>query len=488
MNTFVKSIGADLTTTINGMTAYESSLDSCVDFFFKVGASRGQNIVPLFVKAYVENPDLALRIAQWARDVRGGAGERRIYRDILLHLEKHEPLAAKALASKTPEVGRWDDLLVFNYPELRKVAFSMIATALKAGNGLVAKWMPRKGKEAAELRKFLGMSPKQYRKTLVNLTNVVETKMCAKDWNSIEFGKLPSLASARYKKAFIRNAAEAYAKYAERLSKGEEKINANAVYPYDVLKGLTNIYDRQNYGPIELAVIEAQWKALPDYMNDENVLALVDVSGSMGCHVGTGQPGSGHPGRGTGSVLTCMDVAVSLGLYVADKNKGAFKDTFLTFSGDPELLHLKGSILDKLSQMTSSSWGMNTDLNKAIKKVLSHAISNKVAQEDMPTMLLVMSDMQFDQAGSFTASEMIEQQYAAAGYKMPRVVWWNINAYENVPCRAGKNGMALVSGFSPSILKSILANSTFEEFSPRSIMLETVMVDRYALPLVYGEA
>lgn len=480
MNMFVKSIGNELTTTINGMTAYESSLDSCVDFFFKVGASRGQNIVPLFVKAYVENPDLALRIAQWARDVRGGAGERRIYRDILLHLEKHEPLAAKALASKTPEVGRWDDLLVFNYPELRKVAFSMIATALKAGNGLVAKWMPRKGKEAAELRKFLGMSPKQYRKTLVNLTNVVETKMCAKDWNSIEFGKLPSLASARYKKAFIRNAAEAYAKYAERLSKGEEKINANAVYPYDVLKGVINYNFRNAYGPTELAVIDAQWKALPDYMNGENVLALVDVSGSMCCPVGSGHAANRH-------TLTCLDVAVSLGLYVADKNKGAFKDTFLTFSRTPELLNLKGNILDKASQMSQSNWASSTDIDAAFKKILSHAVANKVPAEDMPTMLLVMSDMQFNYAGKYSADKLVAKRFADAGYAMPRVVWWNINAYDNVPCRADENGMALVSGFSPSILKSILANSDFEEFTPRSIMLETVMVDRYALPLVYAE-
>ncbi len=203
-----------------------------------------------------------------------------------------------------------------------------------------------------------GMSPKFYRKSLVEMTKVVETNMCAKDWDSINFSHVPSVAASRYKKAFNRNT-PTYAAYVASLVKGDNpdvKVNAGAVFPYDVLKGRISGYTK--FDKTELDLVQKQWEALPNFVGDANILPLVDVSGSMSCAAG---------GHGSKSGLTCMEVAVSLGLYLADKNEGKFKDTFLTFSDNPELLHLKGNINQKIDQMVKSNWAMSTNLHKAFK-------------------------------------------------------------------------------------------------------------------------
>lgn len=475
MNTFVSAVKAQEARTENGMKARKSTSDACVDLFFKIGAMRGKDVTKEFVAAYVEDKDIALRIAQHARDARGGAGERKIFRDILVHLEKHDPEAAKALLAKVPELGRWDDIFVFKSQELKAAAYTMLGDALREKNGLAAKWTPRQGPIAVEVRKFFGMSPKFYRKSLVEMTKVVETQMCAKDWSNINFSHVPSVAAARYKKAFNRNTV-AYAAYVASLVKGEDpkvKVNAGAVYPYDVLKGLSNQYFSKNYDKTELDLITKQWEALPNFVGDANVLALVDVSGSMSTPVG---------GFKSGSQVTCMDVAISLGLYVADKNKGKFKDTFLTFSSKPELLHLKGDIVQKVQQMSKSNWDMSTNLHAALDKVLSTAVNGNVPQEEMPSMLLIMSDMQFNQCIKFddTAMQMMERKYKTSGYEMPQVVFWNLNAKDSVPVSADASGVALVSGFSPSILKAVLS-ANMDDFSPRGIMMKALMVPRYDL-------
>jgi hypothetical protein len=364
--------------------------------------------------------------------------------------------------------------MVFESPMLKQISFEMIKRALEDSNGLAAKWTPRKGEYATELRNYLGWSPKFYRKRLVELTNVVETKMCAKEWDSINFSHVPSVASARYKKAFYKNATEAYTAYVEALVKGEDpkvKVNAGAVYPYDVIKGLNGYNLNLKYNKTETDLIVAQWNALENFIGDANVLALVDVSGSMCCAAGGG--------KGT---TTCMDVAVSLGLYVADKNKGKFKDTFLTFSGKPELLHLKGNVVEKAAQMVKSKWDMNTDLVKAMEKILSVAKEGSVPQEEMPEMLLIMSDMQFDQCARFddSAMEMIRRKYEASGYELPKIVFWNINAKDNVPVKYDTRGVALVSGFSPAIMKAVLSADT-DQFTPEAIMWKAIGSDRYAV-------
>jgi hypothetical protein len=251
------------------------------------------------------------------------------------------------------------------------------------------------------------------------------------------------------------------------------KVNAGAVYPYDVLKRLININYNAGYDKSNLDHITAQWEALPNFVGDANILPLVDVSGSMTC------PAGGH---GSKSVVTCLDVAVSLGLYLADKNKGKFKDTFLTFSSNPQLLNLQGDIVQKIKQMTTSHWQMSTDLHKAMDKILDVAVKAGVPQEEMPEMLLILSDMQFNQCTRMdhSAMEMIRHKYEAAGYKVPAIVFWNINAADNVPVKHDASGVALVSGFSPSIMKSVLS-ADMDQFTPEGIMMNTIMSDRYAI-------
>ena len=462
MNSFVNAVQETPveTRTINGMKTNASSMNALVDLFFAIGASRGKDMTKAFEKAIVANETLALRLLMWARDVRGGAGEREVVRKILTYMEKNHPAALERILPLIPEYGRFDDLLVFRTQAFKEKAYVIIGDALRAGNGLAAKWMPRKGPIAVEIRNFFGMSPKQYRKSLVALTKVVEQDMCAKRWNMIEYSHVPSLAAARYQKAFNRNDPMGYAKYKSKLATGEAKINANAVYPYDVIKS-------GKFGG-DHAVMQAQWDALPRYIGDELVLPMCDVSGSMGCPVG----GNDN--------LSCMDVCVSLGLYLADKNTGPFKDMFLTFSATPKINVLKGNLRSKLRQLETADWGMNTNLNAAFDEILRVAVKGKVKAADMPKYLLIMSDMEFDRCTRFddSAMQMIQRKFEAAGYEVPKIVFWNLNARAgNVPVKYNMKNVALVSGFSPSIMTAVLGA---KDMSPVSVMLETLNSERYA--------
>lgn len=452
--------------TANGAVTNQSSLNPLVDLFFIIGSSRGKDIRTAFRSAYAADKNLAARILLWARDARGGAGERQQFIELTKYLAGFDRDLASRVILRTPELGRWKDLVSFFETDLKEEAMSLVAVALAEGNGLCAKWMPRKGPAAAQLRRFLELDARSYRKLLVSMTSVVETKMCAKDWNSIEFGKLPSLASARYQKAFGRNAGEAYTAYINALEKGEAKINAGAVYPYDIVKSL---YTGNQ------AVANAQWKAQPDYCegSTERVLPVIDVSGSMGV-----------PAGGSMSV-TCMDVAMSLGLYISERMAGAFKDQFITFSQTPKMHQVTGTLADRIHQIRRSDWGYNTNLQAVFDLVLTSATRAKISEADMPTKIVILSDMEFDQActsGGYGAKEetnfeVIDRKYAEAGFKRPDIIFWNLNAREgNCPVTSGEAGTALVSGFSPSLMRSILSG---QNVTPIDIMLETVGISRY---------
>lgn len=474
MTTFVNAVQNQTTRTTNGMPARVSSASACVDFFYAAGASRGKDIIPKFTAAYLEDRELALRITQWLRDVRGGSGERQLFRDILLHLENTVPEDAARLMTKIPEIGRFDDLLIFNTDTLKTKAYTMLGDALRNGNGLAAKWTPRQGKIAAEIREFFGMSPKTYRKTLVGMTNVVESKMCANQWADINYSHVPSLAHSRYRKAFHRHGTT-YAEYVAKLTKGESgvTIKAGAVYPYDIIKNVLDAYEVRTLSQTERDVIDAQWAALPNYVGDASVLPMVDSSGSMTALAGGWDSKSG---------VSCLEVALSLGLYFADKNTGKFKDTFLTFSRHPKLVHLKGSVTEKITQMNTGEVA-NTDLNKAFELVLRTAIEGGVPQSEMPGTIVIFSDMNFDRGcdgHDDSAIQMIERKYADAGYTMPRVVFWNLNDAGHTPVKFDKRGVALVSGFSPALAESIMAND-LEDFTPYSVMIKTVCKPRYDL-------
>lgn len=456
--------------TWNGDAAHATTWNKGLDLFGAIGALRKDQgrVLSLFQSAFNDNFDLAVRIALWARDVRGGAGERESFKTILAWLGKNKPEVAIQLVPLVPVVGRWDDLFVLLDTPAKDAVVTEIAAALMAGNGLCAKWMPRKKEVANTLRAAFAMTPKQYRKLLVSLTNVVETAMCAKDWTAIDFGKLPSLAAARYQKAFERNTPETYAKYVAALEKGEAKINASAIFPHDVVHSAFHGND---------TVATAQWKALPDYMDgtSERVIAMVDVSGSMSCGLGTGNPYSSTSGP------SCMDAAIALGLYCAERNTGPFKDHIVTFTSQPKLIDTTGTSLKQRVNLCKKDVGYDTNFDAAYQMILRTAVAHKVPADDMPTMLLVLSDMQFN-AGGFgypqrTANDRLQAAYKAAGYTVPKMVYWNLNAVAgNSPITMHDSNCALVSGFSPSILKSVLAA---KEFDPCSIMLEAVTIERY---------
>ena len=454
--------------TTNGAKAFDKTGDCVLDYFSRVGASRGKDNVGLFLSAFHENQDLAIRALLWTRDVRGGAGERQTFKDILSYLASNNLEVAKKVIAKVPEVGRWDDLLCLFGTVAEAHALALIEKGIKDQNGLCAKWMPRKGSDAEKIRNYLQFTPKQYRKTLVNLTQVVEQKMCAKQWDDINFSHVPSKASIAYKKAFSRNT-ENYQTWLNSLASGEGsvKVNAGAVYPHEVVKSLI-----RNNTPAasDIVLANAQWDALPNYIpENSSVLPMIDVSGSMYC-----------PAGGSKSVQ-CVDVSVGLGLYLSTKNTGAFKDTWLNFSGSPKLQVLKGStISDKWKSVDQNNWGMNTNLEAAFAEILRVAVKQKVPNKDMPKTLIIFSDMQFDRCviKDQNARKNLKLQYKNAGYDIPKVVFWNLNDYGNSAAKFDSDGTALVSGFSPSLLKAVLDDS-LEDFTPYNVMLKTLQNSRY---------
>jgi len=466
-NTPVKAL------TANGAITNASSLDPLVDLFFVIGSARNMSdaqLFPMFEKALAEDKVNTLKMLFWARDIRGGSGERKTFVRLFNYLYKHYDyeMDAISLIGLIPTFGRFKDLIESLPPE---VAAAFLLKGISAKNGLAAKWSPRKGPVFNDMRKILNVTPKALRKALVELTKVVETQMCAKQWDQIIFDHVPSVAAARYQKAFSKHQPERYKAYRDALNskdpavKATAKINASAIFPHDVLKSL-------HLG--DAGVATAQWEALPDYLGDNKIIPVCDVSGSMTCQVG------GNPN------LRCIDICVSLGLYIADKQKGAFKDIFCTFSSKPSLEVLKGNIAQKVRQLNAAHWEMSTNVEGAFRAILKMAVENKVPASDMPKMLLIFSDMEFNPStvSGLTNQQVAEGYFKAAGYKLPKIVYWNLNARPgNNPVTIREDGVCLVSGFSPSILKAILAGSEAieDDFSPRAIMMKTLNDPRYAV-------
>jgi hypothetical protein len=484
-NTFSQAVAASKSAQVkrteNGAKAWATSDSKVLDLFGKIGSSRGVNLTTAFSSALAEDEKLAVRVLLWARDVRSGAGERQTFRNLLRSLEAQNPTLAGRIMHKVPELGRWDDLFAYQDPINRRNALRMYADALMNGDGLAAKWAPRlasskkattagkqeKLKNARDLMKFMLLSPKEYRQILVGSTRVVESLMCAKRWDEINFSHVPSLASARYQKAFGKNAADMYSAYIRELQKPQEerdpkvKINAGAVYPYDVVKSLR----RGNE-----AVANAQFEALPNYVGDSKIMPMVDVSGSMGQELAGG--------------MTAMDIALSLGLYLSSKTSSDFKDMFITFTSSATIQSLKGSLSQKMRQM-SGAVGYDTNLTKAFDSLLQTAKQGNVSPENMPDYLLILSDMQFNDMSikgtDATALEMARKKYRDAGYKCPSIIFWNLAARASAdqsPVKMDDKGVALVSGFSPAIMASVLGANP-DEFTPRAMMLKTIMNPRY---------
>jgi hypothetical protein len=502
--TFLKSLERQLNTaqTWNGAKAYSSTLDACLDLFGKIGACRSDipQAIRLFHVAYKENPETAIRILFYARDIRcgksnnGGQGERAVFRAILRELAITNWTLVAKLIPLVPFYGRWDDLLVLEnttdsawYDVLCLFATQLERDeeSLKANESvsLLAKWLPsinassknskRQGKAIA---KFLELTEPQYRRLLTALRdkiNIVEQALCAKEWDTINYEQVPSKAGLMYRKAFQKHDEDRYTEYLEAVKKGEKKINAGVLYPYDICVPVLgdSYYDKLEMTETERASLDVMWNALPNYMEETpfNGLVLADVSGSMYDSYST-------------SKTRPIDVSVSLAVYIAEKNTGIWANTFMTFDSEPRLAKISGNdIYSKLQSVKSSTSYMgSTNLMGAIKSILDAGVKNNLTQEEMPQCLIVISDMQFDQAcksNKKTNFEQIQKEYKKAGYTMPSIIFWNVNASTNVPMTKDDAGTALVSGRSPSILKSIL-NARF--LTPIDLMNDCIYNERYA--------
>ena len=478
--------------TENGALGFRTSGKELLDLNFAVSSMRNMNeeqIVDKFIKAFYEDKLLAVKWLFFARDCREGIGERRLFRVCMKYLaEKHQDIA-KEVIKMVPEYGRWDDLWCLLDTDLKDDVCKVIvrqlledAENMKKGNpiSLLAKWMPSANTSSKETKRLahiimdaINFTDRQYRKMLTELRaylNVVEVKMSAKQWNKIDYATVPSRANLIYNNAFLRNDKVRREEYLEKLKKGETKINAGVLFPHDIVQK----YMGYGWGRIPSSsdpTVEQLWKALPDYVGGAgNTICVADGSGSMFSRVGN-------------TNVTALTVANALAIYFAERSSGQFKDTYITFSSRPQIVDFSNakSLREKLEIALKHDEVANTNIEATFDLILQTAINNEMSQDDMPQNVLVLSDMEFDRMTSGRTDkrffEELARRYAVHGYKLPRLVFWNIMSRTGtIPVKENEAGVALVSGFSPAIVKMVLSNST----DPFECLLEQLNSERYA--------
>ena len=477
---------SNMTYTENGGTAYRSTESFCLDMFFKAGAMRNstaEEIANVVTRAYAEDPDKTMKIIFFARDARGGLGERRFFRCAVSALVKTSPKAVEKNIPLFAEYGRFDDLCVLLGTPLENAAAKEIKSQLnkdiaamktKGQVSLLAKWLPsvnasskdtrNKGRRMAAL---LGMTEPAYRKTLSSLrryTDILENRLRERDY-TFDYEVQPSCAMFKYRRAFIRNDNERYTSYLNNVHNGTAKLNADRLFPYDIVRAAM----AGNISPEENMSLDAAWKFLPDLKASkrENAIAVIDGSGSMTCGCGGIRP---------------IDAALSLGIYFAEHNRGAFANHFITFSHTPRLVEIKGdNIVKKVRYCRTFNEVANTNLEAVFLLILNTARKHRVSREDMPSKLYIISDMQFDYCvvgGNddvlFRAMRKLYQKY---GYDLPEIIFWNVNARcDAMPVTRSETGAALVSGYSPSIFDMVMSG----ECSPETVMNAILFSERYA--------
>ena len=449
---------SEWTKTENGADAKNTTDSALLDMFATIGSMRERSedeIIQKFELAFQEDPLGAMRCLFYARDIRGGLGERRVFRVLLPYIaEKHtEELFGNV--SLIPEYGRYDDLYSLIGTPLENLMWTQLISQLVADQinmnegktcSLLAKWLKKADASSTNTRKLgiytakkLGMSVYDYKRLCVKLRryiDVVEQRMSENEWDTINYPAVPSRAMMNYRKAFARHDQERFDEYLNKVQSGEQKINSATLYPYDIVEKIL-------YGNEDSKVLEAQWDNLPDYVDsDVNAVVMADVSGSM----------SGRP----------MATSIGLAMYFAERNKGAYHNLFMTFSRNPKFVELKGNnIAQKINFISKADWGWNTDLEKALLKILDVAIENHCSQEEMPKSLIIISDMEIDEADGQNHREnfydYVSRVYEDHGYKIPNVVFWNVNSRHDV-FLADKNrkGVQLVSGQSASTFKNLV--------------------------------
>ena len=476
----------NLTYTENGALTNRSTNSYCLDLFATIGALRNaedREIISRFIKAYTEDNNMAMKILFFARDIRGGLGERRVFRSIWKWLSLHEAESVRKNITNVPEYGRFDDLLSLLGGPCEKDMLSFIKeqldkdlAALKIGESvsLLAKWLPSVNtsnkdsvKTAKKLAKALGFSDTEYRKVLVSLRaeiKLMENYLRDKDY-SFSYEKQPSKALYKYRLAFLRNDRERYSAFLEKAEKNPSVMNTGTLTPYDVVAPIINKdKERVAISKWDRRSMDITWKALPDYTGAENALAVVDGSASMYWY---------------GEYIPAA-VAQSLGIYFAEHNKGCFHNHFITFSENPRLVEIEGrDITEKIRYCMSLNEYANTDLLKVFDLILKTALKNHAKQEEIPEKLYIISDMEFDccvENAEMSNFEYAKKEFARHGYRLPQIVFWNVNSRnQQQPVTKNEQGVALVSGASPQIF-SMLSEGILDSYS---FMLETLSAKRY---------
>ena len=473
-------IEANRTLTENGAATLRTTGSDCLDLFATIGALRNaeeQEIIVRFSRAYAEDRDLAMKMLFYSRDVRGGLGERRVFRTILKHLADAQPESVRKNLHYVSEYGRWDDLMVLFGTVCEKDAVNVIRKQLMQdlealerdeNVSLLAKWLPSVNTSNAEtvkngkrMAKALGMTDMKYRKTLSLLRNrirIIENNLREKDY-TFDYAKQPSKAMFKYRKAFLRNDGERYGAFMDKVDRGEAKLHTGTLMPYELVERAYDCSEEERQS------LDVTWGALEDFTTDENALVVADGSGSMYW----------------GSKPMPAAVAQSLAIYFAEHNKGKFHNHFLTFSMTPRLVEIKGKdFVDKVRYCETFNECANTDLEAVFGLILRAAVESRVPQAEMPAKLYIISDMEFDSCvanSSMTNFENAEASYAAAGYKLPDLVFWNVDSrHEQQPVKENDRGVALVSGCSPRIFSMVMDG----ELDPYSYMLSVVDTERYA--------
>lgn len=481
---------ANSTYTENGAKAYGTTNSSLLDLFSVIGALRNRpdsEIERLFDKAFKEEPLYALKCVFYARDIRGGLGERDVPRKLLKHLAETNPCVVATNMQYIPHFGRWDDLYVFVGTPVEHAMWQFMRkqfeedfenlTRYEKGEkeallkiSLLAKWIKTPDSKSRKTRSLgaytaikLGYEVYRFKRILRKLRKalrIVERDICAKTYENIAYSGVPSLAMLKYRKQFMEHDSKRFKAYIEAVSACKSHMNTATLYPYDILRAIVLATDED-----EINMLETQWRELPNYADsDDSVIVMADVSGSM----------AGLP------VL----ISTSLAIYFAQRNKGAFHNLFMTFSGRPSFVDISryNGLYETYREARNADWDMSTDFVAAMREILNLCVKNKVPPEDVPKAIICITDMEFDAAccaGNQTyISEMLESEYTKLGYKMPKIIFWNANSRNNVwHAKSDMPNTMLVSGSSASTFKTVIECI---DYSPMETMYKTLDNSRYA--------
>ena len=467
--------------TENGAAALLTTGSDCLDLFASIGALRNaedQEIIVRFTRAFAEDRDMAMKMLFYSRDVRGGLGERRVFRTILKYLADAEPASVRKNLHFVAEYGRWDDMTVLFGTKCEKDAMALIGeqlgrdlSALEAEEdvSLLAKWLPSVNtsstaavKDGRRIARALGLEEAEYRRILVKLRakiRIIENNLREKDY-TFAYSAQPSRAMLKYRKAFRRNDGERYQAYLESVARGEETLHTGTLYPYDVVeKALFFCGD-----DTERKALDVTWNALEDFAPRGNALCVIDGSGSM--------YGFGNPMPAT--------VALSLGLYFAERNRGEFHNHFITFSHRPRLVEVQGNdLVEKVRYCRHFNEVANTDVQKVFELILSTALKNRLPQAELPETLYFISDMEFDRCAAgadLTVFEYAKILFENYGYKLPQVVFWNVHSRNRQqPVKMNEQGVILVSGCTPRLFSMVASG----QYDPAVFMKEVLLSKRY---------